>query len=251
MIHVFAIDILLGFIGIAAGIIDSVAGSGGMLTVPALLALGIPPVYALGTNKLQESVGQIVATHRFYRSGELQFRIIMITAIFTAIGASIGATVVQMVHADLLRKIIPALIMLVLVYHILSGKFFSERVSARLTLIAFALLFGIGIGFYSGFFGPGTGSLCAALFLFFLSMNMKQATMHAKPINLICNLVALIWFVIQRHVLFSLVIPMSAGQIVGASLGAQWVIKKGDFFVKRFFMIIVILLTMILLYQSL
>lgn len=251
MTHPLAINILFGFIGAAAGMIDSIAGSGGILTVPALLALGISPVYALGTNKLQESIGQIVATYYFHHSHELHFRIIVITAIFTAIGAGIGATVVQTVHADLLKKIIPALIMLVLVYHIFSGKLFSEHVSARLSLMTFALLFGVGIGFYSGFFGPGTGSLCAALFLFFLSMNMKQATMHAKPINLMCNLVALIWFVIQRHVLFSLAISMSMGQIVGASLGAQWVITKGDFFVKRFFMIIVILLAMSLLYRVL
>lgn len=241
---------LLTLTGIVAGIVDTIAGSGGIITVPVLLAVGLSPVYALGTNKLQESVGQIVATRHFMKTGGIQLQPIITVGVSTIMGASFGAILVQLIHEDLLQKIIPILLMAILIYSIFSKRLFTGQDTPRMALVPFALVFGLGIGFYNGFFGPGTGSLWTAAFLYFMAMSMTQATMYAKPANLSCNLIALIWFVMSRHVLYGAAIALMTGQVIGAHIGAKLVINKGSQLIKPFFIVVVTLLTADLLYKG-
>ena len=241
---------LLGLTGIAAGVVDTIAGSGGIITIPVLLMMGVSPLYALGTNKLQEPIGQIVATRRFLRTGEIQLQPIIIVTIFSILGASMGAFLVQIIRNDWLQKIAPILLTLILLYSILSCQLFAKQNKQRMTFIPFAFVFGLCIGFYNGFFGPGTGSLWADAFLYFLAMNVKQATMYAKPANLSCNLIALIWFVMSHHVLYGVAVALMLGQGIGAHIGAKLVIENGNQLVKPFFIIVIMLLTLDLLYKS-
>ena len=205
------IYILLGFTGIVGGLVDSIAGGGGVVTLPVMLSLGIPPLLALGTNRMQGAIGELVATRQFIKSGELNYRILWRVALFTVIGASLGTIAVQLVQVTILHKIIPVLLLVVVLYSIFSGRLFVQQGKPRMPVAIFALLCGLCLGFYNGFFGPGVGSFWVAAFLFFLAMDLRQASMHAKPINLVGNVISLIWFASQGHVFYTAALALGAG----------------------------------------
>ncbi|HJN38370.1 MAG TPA: TSUP family transporter [Gammaproteobacteria bacterium] len=235
--------------GVVASIIDTIVGSGGIVVVPALLAMGVSPLVALGTNKLQEPAGQLVATLRFIRTGELHWKIIFSVGVCSLMGASCGAILVQLIHNDILDKIIPLFLMLVLIYSVFSDKLFTEHDNKKLNLFSFSLVFGLFIGFYNGFFGPGTGLLFTAALISFFAMDLRLATMYAKPANLCCNVISLIWFVKNGNVHYFAALALMFGGVLGSIIGAHLVIKKGAPLIKPIFIAILFLLTMHLFWE--
>src|SRR5512138_1497615 len=148
---------LLFLTGLAAGFVDSIAGGGGLITIPVLLSVGMPPQLALGTNKLQATFGSGSAAWHYGRAGLIDFNACKIGVLFTLIGAMMGTLFVSRLPPDLLKQTIPWLLVAIALYFVFQPKLGDADRTARLDAGVFHLIFGLGIGFYDGFLGPGTG----------------------------------------------------------------------------------------------
>ena len=230
---------LLGAAGFLAGFVDSIAGGGGIITVPALLAAGLPPHLALGTNKLQSSFGSSTAALHYASEGLVDFRETLVGVAFTAVGAAAGTIGIQHVSPALLQRAIPLLLLAVFIYVLFSPSVGGEDRKARLSQPAFYALFGLSIGFYDGFFGPGTGSFWALAFVAMQGLNLKSATAHTKVMNFTSNIVSLAFFALHGNVVLLPGLAMGAGEVLGALLGSKLVIVRGVRFVRVFFLAVV------------
>jgi uncharacterized membrane protein YfcA len=218
---------LLVVVAAAAGMIDAIAGGGGLLALPAILWAGLPPVQALATNKLQGSFGTLTASYRFVRNGEIDLKRLRIPILMTFIGSAAGTLAVQHVGSDLLQRIVPALLIAFALYFLFSPRFGNEDAHHRVSHPVFGLLVGFGLGFYDGFFGPGTGSFFAAAFVLLLGYNLRRATAGTKVLNFTSNIASLIFFALAGQVVWQVGLPMGVAQMAGAWVGSHLVIRHG------------------------
>lgn len=230
--------------GICAGFVDSIAGGGGMITVPVLLTAGLPPHLALGTNKLQSSFGSFTAAVNYARKGLVDPREMAWGILATAAGAGLGTMAIQMVSAAVLSYLIPVMLVFAFLYTLLNPDVGYSDKPARLKRLTFYLTMGLLLGFYDGFFGPGTGSFWALAFVTIMGFNLKKATAHTKITNFTSNAAALLFFLVGGKVVFTAGITMGIGQVIGAYLGSRLVILKGVGLV-RFFLLTVVGLTIL------
>jgi len=228
---------LLFAAGFSAGLIDSIAGGGGIISVPVLLNFGLPPQLALGTNKFQASFGSVAASWRYVRRGLVDLRACRLGILLTLTGALAGALAVQHVDSQVLEKMIPVLLTTVIVYLIFQPQIGLEDRPARLSPVFFYTVFGLGLGFYDGFFGPGTGSFWAIAFVLLCGYNLTRATAHTKVMNATSNLASLALFAAAGLVHLGAGLVMAAGQVTGAHLGAGLVVRKGARFVRPAFLV--------------
>lgn len=212
--------------GLAAGLVDSIAGGGGLITVPVLFAAGLPPILALGTNKLQSSVGTAMATWRYQRAGLIDWGPLIPALVLTASGAALGSWLVQAIGMTTLKLIVPFLMMAAIAYFLLSPRMTDADSKARMTLAAYAPIAGI-IGFYDGFFGPGTGSFLTASLVGLVGLGLSRATAHTKAINLTSNLVAAGIFVSAGKVVWGVALIMGLANIAGAWIGSHFALRHG------------------------
>ncbi|PWC81111.1 hypothetical protein TSH100_28195 [Azospirillum sp. TSH100] len=234
---------ILFAIGLLAGFVDSIAGGGGLLTIPALLAAGLSPAEALATGKLQSSFGSLSATIKFVRRGEVHPGAMRTMILCTFVGAGAGATLVQMLDPSFLRDVIPILLIGIALYLLLSPKAGDVDAHQRIGEHAFALSIGTGIGFYDGFFGPGTGTFFAIAFVSLLGYNLRKATAHTKVLNLTSNLASLLFFIAGGHVLWTVGLLMGVAQYIGAQAGAHMVIRNGARVVRPMLVVASIVIT--------
>lgn len=223
----------------AAGFIDAIAGGGGLITVPTLLAMGMPVHLALGTNKLQASLGCLSAALRFGLSGLINFKEIATGILFTFIGSFIGTKVILYLDAGFLSYIIPVMLLGIFIYTIFSHKVGENDKHAKLKPAIFWVIFGFSIGFYDGFFGPGTGSFWTFSLVAILGLNMKKAVANTKALNLTSNIVSFATFAISSNVLWQVGFLMGISAIIGAFLGASLAIKKEIKFIRSIFLFVV------------
>ncbi|WP_261816660.1 TSUP family transporter [Vibrio gallicus] len=234
---------LLFFVAGLAGFIDAMAGGGGLLTVPALLAAGLPPTQALATNKLQSSFGSFSASLYFVRSGFVSLKEMRLAIFFTFIGAAIGSNSVQYIDASILTSLIPILLILISGYFLLAPPATeSSDKKPRISDAMFALVVGCSVGFYDGFFGPGTGSIFTVCFVAIANCSLVQATARTKILNFTSNITALTFFIIAGLPVWKVGLLMAIGGFLGARLGAKVVINKGQKWVRP----MVILMSMIM-----
>jgi uncharacterized membrane protein YfcA len=234
-----------------AGLIDAIAGGGGLITVPVLLAVGLPPQVALGTNKLQASFGSGSAMLHFVRAGNVRIRDCLQGILWTAAGSASGFLAVQLLNPSLLRLIIPWLLAAIALYMFLSPRLGNEDVRARWPDRLFYPVFGVSIGFYDGFLGPGTGSFWAMAFMLLLGYSMLRATAHTKVMNFTSNVVALIFFLAVGQVHFLEGIVMGTGQFLGARTGARLVSRRGTAFIRPVFIAMVLAILIRMIWQNL
>jgi len=225
--------------GFLAGFVDSIAGGGGIITVPVLLSLGLPPHLALGTNKLQACFGSITSTTRYYHKGLFTFKETWLGIVFTLIGALIGTILIQLINADFLMKAIPLFLLAVFLYTLFSPKLGATDRQVNMSKLVFFPITGILLGFYDGFFGPGTGSFWTIALVILFGLNLKKATGTTKVMNFTSNIVSLIVFLIGGKVVFLAGIIMGSGQIAGAWAGSHMVIRYSTRFIRIFFLIVV------------
>ncbi|BBO84623.1 UPF0721 transmembrane protein [Desulfosarcina ovata subsp. sediminis] len=235
----FSALLVLWLAGLLAGFVDSIAGGGGIISLPALLATGMPPHLALGTNKLQGTFGSMTAAVNYTRKGLVNLREIPSGVVFTALGALAGTVSVQLIAADFLRHIILILLVGVFLY-----TFFTPdlgRLDRRpfITAPVFFGCAGLLLGFYDGFFGPGTGSFWTIALVMLLGLNLRKATAHTKIFNFTSNIVALGAFFAGHNVVISAGLLMGLAQMLGAFLGSRLVIRRGTGFVRIFFLVVV------------
>lgn len=225
----FSLDILAFLFSVAllAGFIDAIAGGGGLITIPALLAVGVPPAMALGTNKLQACGGSFSASLYFIRQQAVSFRQIWLLILLTFIGASFGTLFVQMLDIQALKKGLPFLVLLIGGYFLFSPNLPEHDRTPRVTYPVFAFTLALGIGFYDGMFGPATGSFFTLGFMLLLGFNLTKAVANAKVLNFTSNIASLIFFVLGGAVLWKVGLIMMIGQFIGGNLGARVVVTNG------------------------
>jgi uncharacterized protein len=236
--------LILFVTGLAAGFVDSIAGGGGLITLPVVLGLGLPPPVALGTNKLQATFGSGSATWHFIRSGTVHWRSCWQGIIATTIGATGGVLAVQQIQPALLKLIIPYCLLGIALFTFFSPRMGYHQQKPRMGHLQFHLLFGLLLGFYDGFFGPGTGTFWAIVFVVGLGYNLVDATGYTKVMNFTSNLVSLGVFMMVGYVAYLQGFVMAAGQMLGARLGSGLVIKKGARFVRPIFITMALVITL-------
>lgn len=228
---------LLCLAAVAAGFVDAIAGGGGLITVPALLAAGIPPVAAIATNKVQSSFGTASATWSYWRAGRINFGILKWPLAATLVGAALGAFAVTVVDTRWLMVLLPVLLIAIALYFLFGPKASDDDSHARLTPLAYSAVAG-GIGFYDGFFGPGTGSFFALSLVTLMGMGLTRATAHTKALNLMSNVVSVVVLAAGGHVLWLLGGSMAVGQVIGGRLGAHSAMRFGPRLIRPLLVII-------------
>ena len=241
---------LLFTTGLAAGLIDSMAGGGGLITIPVLLGIGMPPQTALGTNKLQGTFGSGSAMLHFAHAGTVNLRDCAAGVVWTAIGAALGSMSVQTLDPAFLSRIIPVLLIAIAVTMLFLPRLGMEDVRERMGKNPFFLLFGLAIGFYDGFFGPATGTFWAMAFVLCFGFNLTRATAHTKVMNFTSNLVALVFFLANGFVSLPEGIVMGLGQFAGARIGSRLVISRGSRFIRPVFIAVFLAVSAKLLWQN-
>jgi uncharacterized membrane protein YfcA len=236
--------------GLAAGLLDSIAGGGGLITLPVLLGVGLPPQAALGTNKLQSSFGSGSATRHFVQTGTVRLRECLPGIAFTFVGAALGAWTVQRLNPELLRALIPWFLVAIAVYVLVSPRLGFEDHPARVKPMLFFAAAGLGFGFYDGFFGPGVGSFWVLAIMLALGFNMTKATGWTKVMNFTSNVVSLAVFALGGHVWLVEGLVMAAGEIVGARIGAGLVVKRGARLIRPIFISVALAITVKLLWDQ-
>ena len=232
----YALFFVAAFLG---GFIDAIAGGGGLITLPAIMAMGVPPHFALGTNKLQGVFGSFTATLNFTKKGLIDYKECFIGIVFTFIGAAIGATLILFLNANFLKIIIPFLLIAIFIYTLFMPKIGESDRAAKMNERLFYVVFGLILGFYDGFFGPGAGSFWMFAMVALIGLNLKKAVAHTKALNFTSNIVALGVFIAGGQILWLVGFLMAVGQILGAYFGSNLVIKKEVKFIRTMFLIVV------------
>lgn len=237
--------------GLVAGTVDAIAGGGGLITLPALLGFGLPAPLALGTAKLQSTFGSGSAAWSYARRGVVHLRDCRLGFALTALGAVGGAYTVRRLDPQFLGTLIPWLLGTIVVYMIFRPKLGETSRHHRMEPLAFYLLFGVTLGFYDGFFGPGVGSFWAIAFVTVLGHDFVRATGHTKVMNFASNFSALAFFALAGTVCWAPGLVMGAGQLLGGRLGAHLAMTRGARFVRPVFLTMAALVALKLIYASL
>ncbi|WP_437613771.1 sulfite exporter TauE/SafE family protein [Erwinia sp. V71] len=241
---------LLFCVAFVAAFIDSIAGGGGLLTVPALLAAGMSPAQALATNKLQGAGGSFSASLYFVRRKAVSLAEQKINIIMAFVGSVSGAILIQHIQPGLLRQILPLLIIAIGLYFLLMPRLGEEDRMRRLNGLPFALIAGGCVGFYDGFFGPGAGSFYALAFVTLAGFNLAKSTAHAKVLNFSSNLGGLLFFIFGGKVVWGTGLVMLLGAILGARVGARLVLSRGQQLIRPMVVCVSVVMSSKLLYDS-
>lgn len=242
--------LILFMTGMAAGFVDSIAGGGGLLTVPVLLWSGMPPALALGTNKLQGTIGTLTSSYHFYRKGHIPLKSALTSVITAFSGSALGTYAVRQFDADFLSTLLPLLLMLFAFYFLLSPRITDNDARQRMHRHVFALTAGLGIGFYDGFFGPGAGAFYVIAYVTLMGYGMIKATAHTKLLNFSSNISALLFFQVAGLVSWPVGLAMGLGQIAGSYTGSHLTIKHGVKLVKPMLIIVSIVMSIKLLLDA-
>lgn len=237
-IDVFSVLALL-FFGFIGAFINSIVGGGGLITLPALLFVGLPPATAIATNKLAASLGNFTSMMTFLRAGKIDVKMLGPIVPFIFIGSMLGAFTVHQIDSEILRPLVLILLIAVLIYTLIKkdfgkvgegGKAIGKKKLAGLLLL-------IILGFYDGFFGPGTGSFMIFVLLF-MGFNFIEASGSSKLLNFTSNLAALIMFLFLGAVNFTYGFIMGGAMILGAYVGSKIALSKGTEFIRLLFIIV-------------
>ncbi|KQZ99697.1 hypothetical protein ASD64_15435 [Mesorhizobium sp. Root157] len=238
---------LLMLAAFAAGFIDSIAGGGALIGIPALLLAGIPPVSALGTNKLQALFGSGSATLAYASKGHVDLRKQLPSAVVAAIGSAIGALAATAVPADMLEAALPVVLIAIALFFAVKPRMNDVDRARRMTPFLFGLTVVPVLGFYDGIFGPGTGSFYMLAFVTLAGHGVLKATAHTKFLNLATNIGALIVFALAGAIYWKIGLVMGVAQFFGARLGALLAIRVGSRLIKPVLVVVCFALTVKLL----
>ncbi len=244
-----AVDImlLLGIAAFCAGFIDSIAGGGGLITVPALLLAGFSPVEALGTNKLQGMFGTGSATIAYASRGLVDLRQQLPSAALSCAGSVGGALAATIIPGDLLRIALPLLLIAIALYFAVKPNMDDVDRHQRMSPFLFGLTVVPAIGFYDGMFGPGTGSFLMLAFVSLAGYGVLKATAHTKLLNFASNIGGLAFFAAVGAVSWKVGLMMGIAQFLGARVGASLAMKIGAELIKPLLVLVCVALAIRLL----
>ena len=231
--------LLMSLASLLAGFVDSIVGGGGLILVPALFATfpGAHAATLLGTNKSASIWGTAFASWQFARRVEMRWGALLPAMGLSFVGAMAGAWVVTQISPQYLRKLLPLILLAVLLYTLAKkelGRTHAPRFSGRREIL-WAGLIGLGVGFYDGFFGPGTGSFFVFLFVRWLGYDFLHASAGAKLLNMTSNLAALILFAFKGFVWWHFALTLAVANVLGSLLGTRLALKHGAGFVRLIF----------------
>ena len=239
---------VLAAVAFTAGLVDAIAGGGGLLTVPALLATGLPPQLVLATNKGQAAFGAVSSFVSFWSKGGIDRHRALRGFVCGFLGSLAGARVLLLVRPEPLKPIILVLLLAAAGFVAYPRKAIPHpRPWAMQALAPIAF----GLGFYDGFFGPGVGSMLIIAFVLVFGDTLTRASGNAKVVNLASNLAALLLFSVKGAVLWRIALPMAAANATGAFVGARLAVKRGDRFVRVIVLLVVTLLVVKMAYDLL
>lgn len=249
----FSVDPLtlavLAVVAFIAGFIDAIAGGGGLLTTPALLTAGLPPHLVLGTNKLSSTFGSATASFTFYRRKLFHPKQWLNALVGTAVGALIGAVLAQYLPAAWLNQMLPVIVFACGLYLLFGGTPKAPLDSDAPIKKKWQLPQGLGLGFYDGVAGPGTGAFWTVSSLLIYPLDLVKASGVARSMNFVSNAAALSVFIFSGQVNWLIGLTMGAALMVGAFLGARTAIKGGAKFIRPVFITVVLGLTVRLAWQ--
>ena len=243
--------VLISLASLLAGGIDSIVGGGGLILVPALFAVypTTAPATLFGTNKSASVWGTSIATVQYSRRVQMRWAVLLPAAGAALAGSFIGAWVVTLIDPTFLRRLLPFILLAVLLYTLAKkdlGRTHAPRhTQARETALACAI--GAVIGWYDGFFGPGTGSFMATALVALFGMGLVSATAHTKYLNLMSNLAALITLVLGGQVLWLTGFVMAGASLLGGQLGAHLALRVGSRMIRPLLVLMSLALTVKLL----
>jgi len=228
---------------LVAGMVDAVVGGGGLIQIPALFATlpNVVPATLLGTNKLAGVWGTGAAAISFARRVRVEWGTAAPAALAAFALAFVGAYTVTKVPPDFLRKLLPFILVAVALYTLSRKDFGSLHAPTHEGIKEKLIALGVGacIGFYDGFFGPGTGSFLIFLFVRFFGFDFLGASAVAKVVNVACNLSALLWFGYSGHLIWRVGLMMAVCNVAGSLIGRRLAIKHGSGFVRKIFLFVV------------
>ncbi|GKT22416.1 TSUP family transporter [Acidovorax sp. SUPP3334] len=235
--------IIVSLASLLAGFVDAIVGGGGLILVPALFATfpNAPPATLLGTNKSASIWGTGIATWQYSRRVQMRWQAMLPAAAAGFVGAFAGAWTVTVVSADSLRKLLPLILLAVLLYTLARkdlGRHHTPRFEGKIET-QLACVIGLTVGFYDGFFGPGTGSFFVFLFVRLLGYDFLNASVSAKLLNLATNVAAIILFAAKGHVWWHFAVPLAVANVVGSVIGTHMALKHGTGFVRGIFIVVV------------
>ncbi|HHY03491.1 MAG TPA: TSUP family transporter [Paracoccus sp.] len=236
---------------VAAGFVDSIAGGGGLITVPVLMLAGMTPEQALATNKLQGSFGAATAAVSYGRSGLVDLRRQLPTAALAFAAGGAGAALVTALPTEVLRLALPVVLIGIALFFALKPGLNDLDRAARLSPALFGLTLVPAIGFYDGLIGPGAGAFYMLGFVMLAGHGVLRATAHTKLLNFASNLGGLAVFAFSGHPVWLLGLLMGAGQILGAALGARLALRSGARIIKPLLVVTSTALAARLLWQML
>ncbi len=232
--HILAFLFVAAFV---AGFIDSIAGGGGLITVPAMLIAGVPPLQTLGTNKLQSLFGSSSATIAYARKGHVKVEDQWPMFLMAVLGGALGAMLATVMPGDFLKAVMPFLLIVIGLYFGFKPKLSDDDRHARITPFLFGLTAVPLVAFYDGVFGPGTGSFFMLAFVALAGYGMLKATAHTKMLNFGSNVGAFLIFMLNGVILWKAGLLMGLGQFIGAQAGSRLAMRTGAKLIKPLLLI--------------
>lgn len=232
-----------------AGLVDSIAGGGGLITIPALLLSNIPPVTALGTNKLQGLFGSFSAMLAYARGGHVNLKKQFYQAFMAFAGSIAGALVALVIPVTILQSFLPILLIVVAIYFAIKPNLNDIDKTERMRPIVFCLTMAPLVGFYDGLFGPGAGSFYMLAYVSLSGMGILKATAHTKLLNFASNIGAFATFAFVGSIDYRIGICMGIAQFIGAQIGAHIAMHIGSKLIKPLLVIICLILAVKLLWD--
>lgn len=228
-----------------AGFVDSAAGGGGLISLPAYLFAGLPVHYTYGTNKFSAACGTTFATANFFRNGAINIRVGILAALGSFAGSAFGSHIVLLISDAALRTmmliILPIAAVLILWRRDLPDENRDDgTMNLRKALLALGI--GVGIGLYDGIFGPGTGTFAIIAFTTLMGFDLRTAGGNAKVLNLASNYASLITYLSSGLVVFPVAIPCAISGIVGNVIGSHFALKNGAKFIRPMMLVVLVLL---------
>jgi len=245
----YEIIILLFAVAVFAGFIDTLAGGGGLITIPALFLTGIPPLLALGTNKFQAFIGSGTASLMMLIKKKVTFKEVKYLMIMAFLGSSIGTICVQFIDVALLNFVIPLVLFLIGIYFLFMPKSSQFDTKPKMSETTYKCTAVPIIGFYDGMFGPGTGSFLSLSVISLRGIELIKATAMAKTMNFATNLGSVCVFLIYGQVLISIGVLMMIGQALGAYIASHFLLKINPLHLRIIVIVMCFLMLMKYLYQ--
>jgi len=241
--HQWYVLLLLAVCSLAGGFIDAVVGGGGLITLPAVLVnlpnYSLPTLF--GTNKIASLSGTSIAAFQYSKKVKFNAWLLAITAISAAFASYLGATLLVHINSKTLKPAILVVLVIIAIYTFAKkdlGAIVTKAVSEKKEKLYGFFIGGI-IGFYDGFFGPGTGSFLVLAFVLILGFDFLKASAYSKVVNCITNIAALTVFIKHKNYLIGIAMLMAICNIAGSFIGAKYALKKGNKFIRKMFLVVV------------